>query len=304
MKVLVTGANGQLGRCLQDRLRAKTGFDFLALDSKELDITDAAQIEKTLAQFQPGIVVNAAAYTAVDKAESEPEKADKINRQGTENLARACTNSGAVLVHVSTDYVFDGTATQPYKESDTTAPLGVYGKTKLAGEQGVASLCPKHIILRTAWVYSEYGQNFVKTMLRLAASRTELNVVEDQQGCPTYAGDIAEAILTICQAMEAGTGTMSESEWGIYHYVGATQCSWADFARVVFVEARNAGMLEQGIQVHGIPTSEYPTPAERPRYSVLDCKKIRENFGVAPVPLEQSLPVVLSALNALEANKD
>lgn len=298
MKILLTGANGQLGRCLHDRLQLNNEFDFLALGRNELDITDALQVEKTLADIQPDIVINAAAYTAVDKAESEPGIASVINEQGAKNLARSCDKHGSALIHVSTDYVFDGRASQPYKETDETSPVGTYGKTKLAGEQVIASLCPRHIILRTAWVYSEYGQNFVKTMLRLANTRDELNVVEDQLGCPTYAGDIAEAILKICQVLP------TEPDWGIYHYVGATQCSWAEFARMIFAEARQADVLQKVIQVNGIPTSEYPTPAERPKYSVLDCKKITGQFGVVPVPIEQSLPKVLKALTALESNKD
>ncbi|MEQ9023519.1 MAG: dTDP-4-dehydrorhamnose reductase [Pseudomonadales bacterium] len=290
MKVLVTGSNGQLGRCLIDRLQLNSGFEFVALDKSRLDIGDAAQVDKTLNEVNPDVVINAAAYTAVDRAEEEPELAQRVNGQGAENLARSAARLDIALIHVSTDYVFDGKADHPYKESDATMPAGVYGQTKLAGEKEVSGCCPKHIILRTAWVYSEYGHNFVKTMLRLAATRDELNVVADQIGCPTYAGDIADAILKICLDLS------DNPAWGIYHYVGATECSWAEFARAVFAEARKQGILQKEVLVHDIPTSEYPTLAERPKYSVLDCKKISTNFAVIPEPLAQSLPRVLESL--------
>lgn len=290
MKVLLTGANGQLGRCLLDRLRTNRDIEFFALDSAELDIVDATRVEQALDEFSPDILINAAAYTAVDRAEEEPELARKVNLQGAENLARATARRGAVMIHVSTDYVFDGRADRPYKEEDQTGPAGVYGQTKLAGEKAVSGFCPKHIILRTAWVYSEYGNNFVKTMLRLAATRDELNVVADQIGCPTYAGDIADTILKICLNLSG------KPAWGTYHYVGATRCSWADFARAVFAEARKQGILQKEVLVHDIATSEYPTPAKRPTYSVLDCGKISAHFDVIPVPLAQSLAKVLESL--------
>jgi len=298
MKLLVTGANGQLGSCLLDRLQANRDFEVAAMDRAGLDIGDAAQVDKVLNELMPDVIINAAAYTAVDRAEEEPEVARRVNGQGAENLARSAARLDIALIHMSTDYVFDGKGNRPYKESDETMPAGIYGQTKLAGEQSVASLCPRHIILRTAWVYSEYGNNFVKTMLRLAGTRDELKVVEDQIGCPTYAGDIAEAILKICHELPHNPA------WGIYHYVGATQCSWAEFARAVFAEARKLGMLQKEVLVHDIPTSEYPTPAERPKYSVLDCKKINEHFDVIPVAMEQSLPGVLAALESLESQKD
>lgn len=306
MKVLVTGANGQLGRCLIDRLQSNSGFEFVALDKSGLDIGDPVQVDNILNEVNPDVVINAAAYTAVDRAEEEPELARRVNAQGAENLARSAARLDIALIHVSTDYVFDGEGSHPddekrshpddkkrshpYKESDITRPAGVYGQTKLAGEKAVSGYCPKHIILRTAWVYSEYGNNFVKTMLRLAGTRDELNVVADQLGCPTYAGDIADTILKICP------GLSDNPPWGIYHYAGATRCSWAEFARAVFAEARNQGIVQKEVLVHDIPSSEYPTPAKRPKYSVLDCEKISANFDVMPVPLAQSLPKVLASL--------
>ena len=290
MKVLLTGANGQLGRCLVDRLQQNDTIEFSALDKQSLDIGNIDQVKAIAADIKPDVIINAAAYTGVDKAESEVESARRVNEIGAANLAKAAANLGVPLIHVSTDYVFDGLAKQPYKETDATGPTGVYGQTKLAGEDAVQAICAKHIILRTAWVYSEYGSNFVKTMLRLAETRDELNVVEDQTGCPTYAGDIADAILKICLNIS------TNPDWGVYHYVGATQCTWAEFARTIFREAETLGILVRQIAVRGIPSSDYPTPAERPKYSVLHCQKVKNTFDVSPIPLTQSLPRMLAAL--------
>jgi dTDP-4-dehydrorhamnose reductase len=290
MKVLLTGANGQLGRCLVDRLQQNDTIEFSALDKQSLDIGNIDQVKAIAADIKPDVIINAAAYTGVDKAESEVESARRVNEIGAANLAKAAANLGVPLIHVSTDYVFDGLAKQPYKETDATGPTGVYGQTKLAGEDAVQAICAKHIILRTAWVYSEYGSNFVKTMLRLAETRDELNVLEDQTGCPTYAGDIADAILKICLNIS------TNPDWGVYHYVGATQCTWAEFARTIFREAETLGILVRQIAVRGIPSSDYPTPAERPKYSVLHCQKVKNTFDVSPIPLTQSLPRMLAAL--------
>ncbi|MBB1391479.1 dTDP-4-dehydrorhamnose reductase, partial [Shewanella sp. SG44-6] len=188
MKILIAGKNGQVGRCLVDLLEAQTELTFLALGREELDITDEIQVDKIVSEFQPNIIINAAAYTAVDKAEQECDLANTINRDGPCNLAHAANKINAVIIHISTDYVFDGVSTESYTESDVTAPQGEYGRSKLAGEQAVAQACPKHIILRTAWVFGEHGNNFVKTMLRLAKTRESLGVVADQFGGPTYAG--------------------------------------------------------------------------------------------------------------------
>jgi len=289
MNVLLTGANGQLGRCLVDRLQQNDRFKFTALDRQSLDISDIDQVKAIVADTEHDIIINAAAYTGVDKAETDVENARRVNEIGAANLAEIAKNLGVPLIHVSTDYVFDGHADKPYTETDSNGPTGVYGQTKLAGEAVIQSICPKHIILRTAWVYSEYGSNFVKTMLRLAETRDELNVVEDQTGCPTYAGDIADTILKIC------LGISTDTKWGIYHYVGATQCTWAEFARTIFREAETLGILARKIVVHGIPSSAYPTQAERPKYSVLDCRKVVNAFDVLPIELKQSLPRMLEA---------
>ncbi|MBG0751214.1 MULTISPECIES: dTDP-4-dehydrorhamnose reductase [Pectobacterium] len=264
MKILLTGANGQLGRCFQDRLPA--GWQVWATDTAELDITDYAKVLVAVKEYQPDAIVNAAAYTAVDKAESEPELAALVNKTGPENLARAAKEVNASLVHVSTDYVFDGNATVPYIETDKTNPLGVYGKTKLEGEIAVSSVLPEAIIIRTAWVFSEYGNNFVKTMLRLAKERDELGIVADQRGCPTYAGDIAQAIIDLLK---------QQAEGGIYHFSGDKEVAWDEFATAIFFTGIKLGLFKQVPVINSITTEQYPTPAQRPAYSSLNCMKIQ-----------------------------
>lgn len=267
MKILLSGANGQLGRCFQD-LVSKTDT-VLALGSQELDISNLQAVIAVAEEFRPDIIINAAAYTAVDKAESDAERAAAVNCHGPENLALAAKQVGARLVHVSTDYVFDGSGSVPYLETDAVNPLGVYGQTKLAGELLVQSILPEAIIIRTAWVFSEFGNNFVKTMLRLAKDRPELGVVADQFGCPTYAGDIAAAILKMVDGNAPG---------GIYHYCGDRSVSWAEFAQAIFSQGESAGVLARQPKVNFISTEQYPTPAKRPAYSVLSTAKIAEYY--------------------------
>ena len=263
MKILLTGANGQLGRCFQDVVSKDDSV--LALGSQELDISHSQAVMDVVASFQPDVIINAAAYTAVDKAETEAERAIAVNTHGPENLALAAKAVGARFVHVSTDYVFDGSGSTPYLETDAVNPLGVYGQSKLAGELLVRSILPAAIIVRTAWVFSEYGNNFVKTMLRLAKDRPELGVVADQYGCPTYAGDIATAILRLL----AG-----DAPAGIYHYCGDKSVSWAEFAQAIFAEGEKCGALTAQPKVNFITTAQYPTPAQRPAYSVLSTAKV------------------------------
>ncbi|MBE5202633.1 MULTISPECIES: dTDP-4-dehydrorhamnose reductase [Pectobacterium] len=281
MKILLTGANGQLGRCFQDRL--PTEWEILATDTAELDITDLARVEEIVKDFQPDAIVNTAAYTAVDKAESEPELAEKINVTGPENLAIAASKQGIRLVHVSTDYVFDGNATEPYHEDSATNPLSVYGKTKLAGEQAVTQAAPETIIVRTAWVFSEYGNNFVKTMLRLAKERDTLSIVNDQRGCPTYAGDLAQAIISLLEKNAAG---------GIYHYAGDKEVNWFEFAHAIFFVAVQKAVLSKAPTLTPITTAQYPTPAHRPAYSTLACKKI-EKEGITLSNWQDALQKVI-----------
>lgn len=281
MKILLTGANGQLGRCFQDRL--PEGWLVWATDTAELNITDYEKVLTAVKAFQPDAIVNAAAYTAVDKAETEPELAALVNKTGPENLALAAREVGARLVHVSTDYVFDGNATVPYVETDKTNPLGVYGKTKLDGEIAVSHALPDAIIIRTAWVFSEYGNNFVKTMLRLAKDRDELNIVSDQRGCPTYAGDIAQAIIELIEQNVDG---------GLYNYCGDNEVTWSEFAQQIFLIANHSRQFGKEIVITPIRTDEYPVLAKRPLYSSLNCNKIL-SLGIKQSDWRYALTIIL-----------
>lgn len=258
-KVLVTGAGGQLG---QELLRtAPAAMACQGLSRAELDIGNAESVAALIKQHQPELVINAAAYTAVDKAESEPEQAMRINGDGAGHVAAACAAAGARLLHVSTDFVFDGSSSQPYKPQAPTAPLGEYGRSKLAGERAVMAALPGALIVRTAWVYSAFGANFVKTMLRLMAEREELAVVSDQVGTPTWARGLAAALWSAAEKPQLR---------GILHWTDAGVCSWYDFAVAIAEEGLAMGLLTRLPRVRPIPGSAYPTPAARPAYSVLD----------------------------------
>lgn len=287
MKVLITGKNGQVGSCLVSQLTDIPSIDFLALGREELDITNADQVNEVVNKYQPTVIINAAAYTAVDKAESEVELANAINNIGPKNLAKAASSVNAVILHISTDYVFAGNKHGLYTENDEVNPQGVYGQTKLAGEQSVAQECAEHIILRTAWVFSEYGNNFVKTMLRLAQTRDTLGVVGDQYGGPTYAGDIANALINIAQQLQQG-----DDKFGVYNYSGYPHASWQEFATEIFAKALSQQVIETPITVNAISTSEYPTPAKRPANSKLDCSKITTNFSVQPSDWKAALNTI------------
>lgn len=282
-KILITGSNGQVGHCLVQKLTGKA--EILATDSQQLDITNYQKVLETVGQFSPDVIVNVAAYTAVDKAESEPETAMAVNADGAENLAKAAQSVGATLLHISTDYVFDGAKDMPYKENDITNPQSIYGQSKLAGEQAVLAACDKVVILRTAWVFGEHGNNFVKTMLRLGSEREELGIVSDQFGAPTYAGDIAEALIAITKAIIAGKPV----NYGIYHYSGLPYVSWYDFATAIFEQAEKQLLLDNVPKLTAIATSEYPTPAKRPVNSCLDCGKIQQYFDIQASDWQQAL---------------
>ena len=258
-KVLITGAGGQLGQELQRT--AASGVELLAVARDGLDITSAEQVQAFFVEHQPDVVINAGAYTAVDKAESEADLAMAVNCGAAAILARACVDTGARLIHGSTDFVFDGRASTPYLPEASTAPLGEYGRSKLAGEQAVLETLPAAVIVRTAWVYSAFGGNFVKTMLRLMAEREELSVVADQVGTPTWARGLAEAIWLAVDKPEMQ---------GIFHWTDAGVCSWYDFAVAIAEEGVALGLLPAQPKVHPIPGSAYPTPAQRPSFSVLD----------------------------------
>lgn len=276
MKVLITGSHGQVGTCLVNQL-ANTAHDVLAMDRDTLDITDSKQVLEIVSDFHPDVIINAAAHTAVDKAESERELSFAINRDGPQNLAQAAQVVNAAMLHISTDYVFAGNKDGIYVESDDTDPQGVYGESKLAGELAVISACEKHIILRTAWVFGESGNNFVKTMLRLAQTRDSLGVVGDQFGGPTYAGDIAAALIT----MSAAIVEQGNTDFGVYHFSGLPHVSWAQFAQTIFDKAAEQSVLVGKPVINAITTADYPTPAKRPANSRLNTQKITQTFGIA-----------------------
>jgi dTDP-4-dehydrorhamnose reductase len=283
MKLLIIGSNGQLGWELCKKGKEQ-GFDILALDLPEFDITDPYSAEKAVSQSEVSLVINAAAYTAVDKAESEPETAFAVNRDGPAHLSACCAKVEIPLIHISTDYVFNGNKKDPYLETDPVSPLGVYGKSKAEGEVKVREHLPEHIIFRTAWLYGIHGQNFVKTMLRLGRVNEVVKVVADQYGCPTYAADLAEAVLTVANQIDK----RKNISWGTYHYCGKGATSWHGFAKNIFDLARQFDSLTVK-KVAPISTAEYPTPAKRPAKSVLDCAFITEQFGINPKPWQESL---------------
>ncbi len=274
-KILVTGANGQLGQCLQKISSQFEEFEFIFTDSETLDITDKEEVNDFFWQNAPDFCINAAAYTAVDLAETEVEKAFLVNADGTENLAEACAENNAQFIHVSTDYVFDGENNLAYTEEDFTNPLGVYGASKLAGDELALEVNPCSVILRTSCVYSEFGKNFVKTMLNLFATKEELNIVADQFGQPTNANDLAEAIMKIIKS-----GKITP---GIFNFSNLGRISWFDFAEKI------AELSDAKIKLNAIETLQYPTPAKRPKNSVLDLDKISKTYGVQLKPWEESL---------------
>lgn len=269
IKILVTGANGQVGQNL-----SKYGVEFnaqiVALQRSELDITDEAEVHNIVSQVQPDLIINAAAYTAVDLAEDESEIAFKINKEGPLHLAKACLHFDIPLLHISTDYVFDGHSKTPYKETDLVSPQGVYAKSKEAGEQSVRNTLKKHIILRTSWVFSAEGNNFVKTMLKLAESKKSLSIVDDQMGGPTSADSIAKTLLKI-----ASRCSDFQDEWGTYHFCGTPYVTWYDFAQEIFKEANHSTKLPPP-KVTPIPSSEFPTKAIRPNNSSLCNAKLEK----------------------------
>jgi dTDP-4-dehydrorhamnose reductase len=281
-KILVTGANGQLGSEIKMLAPNYPNFDFIFTDIEDFPLDQSEVIVANFNAIQPDIVINCAAYTAVDKAESDSIAADLINHLAIATLASLCARSGAKLVHISTDYVFDGTSPIAYTESDLPNPKSVYGVTKLAGETACLKNCPESIVIRTAWVYSEFGNNFVKTMLRLMSERESLSVVNDQVGSPTYAADLAQVILTIL--------TSAKWEAGIFHYSNAGEISWFDFAKEI------KEIAQKSCEVKGIPASNYPTPAERPAYSLLNKSKITSVYGIEPIAYKISLKKMMGRL--------
>jgi len=287
MRILVFGTTGQLARELLRR--APEGVSLTALGRDQADLGKPDACAEAVARAEADLIINAAAHTAVDLAESEPALADTVNGEAPGAMARAAAKRGLPFLHVSTDYVFDGSGTRPWREDDPVAPLGAYGRSKLLGERLIAEAGGSAVILRTAWVFSAHGKNFVKTMLRLGAERDTLSVVDDQQGGPTAAADIADALFTIARAYGEGRGGP-----GIFHFAGAPTVTWADFAESIFASSH----LPRKPVVNRIPASAYPTPAQRPANSALDCSRILETYGIKQPDWQKSLSDVLRELEA------
>ncbi len=275
MRILLFGPNGQVGSELRS-LPWDGGLDLIPVGRDEADLSADDAAAAVIHREKPDLVVNAAAYTAVDKAEGEPDLAKAVNAAAPGSMARACADLGIPVIHISTDFVFDGSKPTPYVEEDPTGPVSVYGQSKLDGEEAVRAAHADHLILRTAWVFSPFGNNFLKTMLRLGAERDELGIVDDQRGCPTSAAGIARAIRSIIDRLKAGEPLQP----GTYHYCGDEAVTWFGFASAIFQAA--AGRLPGGVKVKPIGTADYPTPARRPANSVMSCAKIRAVYGIEP----------------------
>ncbi|QCX01864.1 dTDP-4-dehydrorhamnose reductase [Aggregatimonas sangjinii] len=280
-KIIVTGGRGQLATCIKDESRQSENI-FIFLGKEDLDITDQKAVQKVFDELRPDFCVNCAAYTAVDKAESEPVQAKRINVDGAKHLAQSCYRHGTTLIHISTDFVFDGTKNTPYNEQDVTNPLGVYGQTKLEGEKAIADNLEAHVILRTSWLYAQHGQNFMKTMLRLGKEKGILQIVDDQYGTPTYARDLARFIVRLINE--------NTDKYGSYHYSNKGVATWYEFASAIFEYSQTQ------VAVMAIKSNEYPTAAQRPRYSVLAKRKVQDAFGIEIPEWKDSLKECLSKL--------
>jgi dTDP-4-dehydrorhamnose reductase len=280
MVILVTGGNGQLGQSLQSISSKYEDFQFVFTDAADLDITNLEECTSFFDKLKPQFCINAAAYTAVDKAETDVELAHKINCIGAENLAKAALKYNCVLLHISTDFIFDGSANTPYTENATPNPKSVYGQTKLDGERAIQAVFDAYFIIRTSWVYSQFGANFMKTMLRLASERETLSVVNDQIGTPTNAIDLANCLVQICLTNNQQPTT---NNYGIYNFSNEGQCSWFEFAKEIFEQTQTT------INLKPIPSTEFPTPAQRPAYSVLDKSKIKNTFNISILNWKESI---------------
>jgi len=287
MRVVITGAHGQVGHELVNL--APDRFTVIPLGSNELNIANLDAVNKVIPQLKPDIIINAAAYTAVDKAESEPDKAYAVNRDGVANLGLVANGLDIPLLHISTDYVFSGDATKPYVEDDIPCPTGIYGVSKLAGEQALIKVNPRHLVLRTSWVFGFHGNNFVKTMLRLGQERKNLSIVSDQIGCPTSAISIAQTLWGLVEEYDK----MGRLYWGVYHFAGLPACSWYDFATEIFQQAHGLGLLQEQPVIKSITTKHFPTPAKRPAYSVLSGNALQSMYGISPVNWRSDLRAML-----------
>jgi dTDP-4-dehydrorhamnose reductase len=288
VKILVTGAMGQVGAELIQQ-GPNRGYEMLATDIEDLDITNQEAVNAYVAEHKPNLIINAAAYTAVDKAESESELAFSINCDGAKHLAIACNEANIPLFHISTDYVFDGAKDEAYSESDIPNPQSVYGKSKLKGDLAIEAALEEHLILRTSWVFSDRGRNFVKTMLRLGSEQEELRIVSDQRGCPTEAASIAQVLLNLVHRLNEG----EHFAWGTYHYCGQPPTAWQHFAEAIFEQAEKLALIQHQPSIHPITTDEFHAAAPRPKNASLNCSKITNELGITPpdwrVGLENTL---------------
>jgi dTDP-4-dehydrorhamnose reductase len=291
MRVAVIGSKGMLAQDLIIRLQ-ESNIPFWGADLPELDITDAEGVHQNLKTSGASVVINCAAYTAVDRAESQSDLAFAVNRDGVRNLALACRHLNLPLIHISTDYVFDGALRRPYREDDPPRPMGVYGESKWAGEVELRSILVKHIIVRTAWLFGALGQSFVKTILKLAREREVLRVVDDQFGCPTWTGDLADVLTRIVGAVSS---VGEDGPWGTYHYCGLGETTWCGFATEIIDQAK-AWVPLKAERITPITTAEFPTAAQRPQWSVLDCGNIERRFGIVQKSWKEGLSSVVRAL--------
>lgn len=300
MKILVAGENGQVATELRalGQQSSQIQHEVITEGRDRLDIRDADIVKQRINAIKPDVVINAAAYTAVDKAEVETEQAYAINRDGVKHLAASCKAAGIPFIHISTDYVFDGSSDSPYAEDADVSPLGAYGQSKWEGEEAVRATLDQHIIMRTSWVFSSHGHNFVKTILRVAAERDELKVVNDQLGGPTSANGIASALLSICDKLEQ----QGSLKWGTYHYSGMPFTSWHGFAEKIVELGRKHGMIDHEVVIHPIPTSEYPIPAKRPENSRLLSDRLTAEFAIKADDWEVQLEKVIAELAGKSAN--
>ena len=292
MKVLVLGAGGQIGKCISDLSKIEK-HNFILTTKKELDITDHDKVNKYLHSEKPDVIINASAYTAVDMAEVESETANKINNLAVANLAESSKKHDAFLIHISTDYVFDGNSKIPYIETSPTSPQSVYGLTKKLGEKSIELSGCKYLILRTSWIFSEYGKNFLKTMLLLAENQDELEVVNDQIGCPTFAHDVARLIISSIDKLEK-----YDLDSEIYHFTGIDQCSWYEFALLIFGCYQDIGMKVP--KIAPVKTDSYKTKVKRPKFSVLDSSKARAFFGIEPTKMSLAISATIKRVNELK----
>jgi len=296
MRVLVCGAGGQVGRCLVNQAPS-FGLEAIGLLHKDVDITSTEQIAQAIERYRPALIINAAAYTNLDHAEAEVAHAEAVNRDGAGNLAQAARRFGIPLFHLSSEYVFSGDGSQPYRETDPALPICVYGKTRRAGEVVISETLDRYLILRTSWIYGEHGNNFVQTMLNLGRKTNEISVVSDQVGCPTRSRSVARVLIELALRYCRD----GDLEWGLYHYSGLSSCSWAEFAVEIFREAERTGLIDKAPQVLPVTSGSLPRAAARPAWSVLDCSRIEDTFGIRPKPWRDELRHVIRHMSDVPA---